>query len=87
MVHLKDRAAFHINVFCAAFLYLQLGFVIFWQNEINASAARNKLLVKLTRTYLASLVGGFHREPTSSFPGLNSSENIVFNHKYSSRIM
>jgi len=34
-------------LFCAAFLYLQCGFVIFSQNNISTKAAR-KMLVKLT---------------------------------------
>jgi len=35
-----------VNVFCAAFIYLQLGFVIFWQKNISAKA-NSKMLVKL----------------------------------------
>jgi hypothetical protein len=38
---------FNANVFFKAFLYLQFGFVIFWQKNIGAKAAR-KTLVKLT---------------------------------------
>jgi hypothetical protein len=34
-------------VLCAAFLWLWLGFVIFWHRNIAAKAAR-KMLVKLT---------------------------------------
>jgi len=33
--------------FCAAFMHLQFGFVIFWQNVFGAKAA-HKMLVKLT---------------------------------------
>jgi len=33
-------------VFCAAFLYLQFGFVIFWRKNIGAKAAR-KMWMKL----------------------------------------
>jgi len=38
-------------VFCAAFLYLQFGFVIFWQKNIDAKAAL-KMLLKLTKGLL-----------------------------------
>ncbi len=38
---------FHINVFCAAFVCLQFGFVIFWQKDLGAKAA-HQMLVKLT---------------------------------------
>ena len=36
-----------MKVFCAAFMCLQFGFVIFWQKEIGAKTA-HKMLVKLT---------------------------------------
>jgi len=36
-----------MQVFCTAFLYLQFGFEIFWQNNFGAKAAK-KMLVKLT---------------------------------------
>jgi len=36
-----------MKVFFAAFLYLQFGFVIFWQKNIGSKAAR-KMLMKLT---------------------------------------
>jgi len=39
--------------FCAAFLYLQFGFVHFWQKNIGAKAAC-KMLVKLTTGQPAS---------------------------------
>jgi hypothetical protein len=35
------------EVFCAAFMCLQLGFVIFWRKDFGAKAA-HKMLVKLT---------------------------------------
>jgi hypothetical protein len=38
---------FCMKVFCAAFMCLQFGFVIFWQKDFGAKAA-HKLLVKLT---------------------------------------
>jgi len=38
---------FHAKVLCAAFLYLQFGFVIFWQKNISAKTAP-KMLMKLT---------------------------------------
>jgi hypothetical protein len=38
---------FHTKVFCAAFMWLQFGFVIFWQKDLGAKAA-HKMLVKLT---------------------------------------
>jgi len=41
------RASFCTKVFCAAFMGLQFGFVIFWQNDFGAKAA-HKMLVKLT---------------------------------------
>ncbi len=53
---LHNRCQFHqhfyeqilcTKVFCAAFLYLQFGFVILWQINIDAKSAR-KVLVKLT---------------------------------------
>jgi hypothetical protein len=37
---------FHMKVFCAAFMCLQFGFVIFWQKDFGPKAA-NKMLVKL----------------------------------------
>ncbi len=36
-----------MKVFCAAFMCLQFGFVIFWQKDFGAKAV-NKMLVKLT---------------------------------------
>jgi len=36
------------KVLCAAFLYLQFGFVIFWRKDYGAKAA-HKMLVKLTK--------------------------------------
>ncbi len=38
---------FHMKVFCAAFMCLQFGFVIFWQKDFSAKTV-NKLLLKLT---------------------------------------
>jgi hypothetical protein len=38
---------FRMKVFCAAFMCLQFGFVIFWQKDFGAKAA-HKMLVKLT---------------------------------------
>jgi hypothetical protein len=38
---------FHIKDFCAAFMCLQFGFVIFWQKDFGAKAD-HKMLVKLT---------------------------------------
>jgi len=38
---------FHTKVFCAAFLYLKFGFVIFWQKNIDPKAA-HKILATLT---------------------------------------
>jgi hypothetical protein len=38
---------FHVKVFCAAFMCLQFGFVIFGQMDFGAKAA-HKMLVKLT---------------------------------------
>jgi hypothetical protein len=38
---------FHAKAFCAAFMRLQFGFVIFWQKDFCAKAAQ-KMLVKLT---------------------------------------
>jgi hypothetical protein len=37
----------HMKVFCAAFMCLQFGFVIFWQKDFGAKAA-HEMLVKLT---------------------------------------
>ena len=39
---------FCMKVFCATFLYLQFGFINFWQKEIGAKVV-HKLPVKLTR--------------------------------------
>jgi hypothetical protein len=36
-----------MKVFCAAFMCLQFGYVIFWQKDFGAKAA-HKMLVKLT---------------------------------------
>jgi hypothetical protein len=36
-----------MKVFCATFMCLQFGFVIFWQKDFGAKAA-HKMLVKLT---------------------------------------
>ncbi len=41
------RAAFHKKVFCATFMCLQFGFVIFGQEDFDAKAT-HKTLVKLT---------------------------------------
>jgi hypothetical protein len=38
---------FRTKVFCAAFMCLQFGFVIFWQKDFGAKAA-HKMLMKLT---------------------------------------
>jgi hypothetical protein len=40
------QAAFRVKVFCAAFLCLQFGFVIFWQKDFGTKAP-HKMLVKL----------------------------------------
>jgi len=37
---------FCTKLLCAAFLYLQFGFIFFWQKNIGAKVAR-KMLVKL----------------------------------------
>ncbi len=39
---------FHTKVFCAAFVCLQFGFVIFWSKDFGAAKATHKMLVKLT---------------------------------------
>jgi hypothetical protein len=41
------QAAFCTKVFCAAFMCLQFGFVMFWRKDFGAKAA-HKMLVKLT---------------------------------------
>jgi hypothetical protein len=41
------QTAFSYKVFCAAFLCLQFGYVIFWQKGFSANAA-HKMLAKLT---------------------------------------
>ncbi len=38
---------FRMKVFCAAFLCLEFGFVIFWQKDFGTKAA-HKILVRLT---------------------------------------
>jgi hypothetical protein len=40
-----DEQLFGMKVFCAAFMRLQFGFVIFWQKGAKAA---HKMLVKLT---------------------------------------
>jgi len=39
---------FGVKTFCAAFLYLQFGFVIFRQKNIGAKAARKMLMILTT---------------------------------------
>ncbi len=34
------RASFSMNVFCTAFFYFRLGFVIFWRKSIGTKAAK-----------------------------------------------
>jgi hypothetical protein len=41
------QAAFLYESFCAAFMCLQFGFVIFWQKDFGKKTA-HKMLVKLT---------------------------------------
>ena len=41
------EVAFHTKLFCAAFLYLQFVFVLFWQKDFGKKDGR-KILVKLT---------------------------------------
>jgi hypothetical protein len=41
------RAAFSFKSFCAAFMFLQFGFVIFWQKDFGTKSD-HKMLVKLT---------------------------------------
>jgi hypothetical protein len=38
---------FHTNVFCAALMCLQFGFVIFWRKDFGTKAA-HKMLLKFT---------------------------------------
>jgi len=38
----------HTKVFCAAFMFLRLGFVIYWKKEIGEKPAR-KMLLKLSQ--------------------------------------
>jgi hypothetical protein len=56
------------KVFCAAFICLQFGFVIFWQKEFCAKAAY-KMLVKLTPGVVFTAIHflrNFRRGPISS---------------------
>jgi hypothetical protein len=48
----------HMKVFCAAFMCLQFGFVIFWQKDFGAKAA-HKMSVKFTLGQLA-ICSHFH---------------------------
>jgi len=41
-------------VFCAAFLELQFGFVIFWQNNRIGAKAAYKMWIKLTTGMISS---------------------------------
>jgi hypothetical protein len=41
------KQLFHTKALCAPFMYLQFGFVIFWQKDFGTKAA-HKMLVKLT---------------------------------------
>jgi hypothetical protein len=43
-----------MKIFCAAFMCLQFGFVIFWRKDFGAKAA-HKMLVKLTLGYQSSV--------------------------------
>jgi hypothetical protein len=43
---------FHTKALCVPFMWLQFGFVFFWQNDFGAKAA-HKMLVKLTPYFLA----------------------------------
>jgi len=36
---------FHTKVFCAAFMCLQFGFVIFWQKDFGTKAAHKMLVI------------------------------------------
>ncbi len=45
---------FRIKDFCAAFMCLQFGFVIFWQKDFSAKPA-HKMLVKLTQGVATTL--------------------------------
>ncbi len=46
---------FRMKVFCAAFMCLQFGFVIFWGKDFGAKAA-HKMLVKLTPEIIQSSI-------------------------------
>jgi hypothetical protein len=54
---------FCVKVFCAPFMYLQFGFVIFWRNDFGAKAA-HKMLVKLTPC-VGDFRSRFQARPTS----------------------
>ena len=58
---------FRLKVFNAAFMCLQFGFVILWQKEIGAKAAR-KMLAKLTGSWQAaySSLLRFHEEKSAT---------------------
>jgi hypothetical protein len=44
---MSTEQLFHAKVFCATFMCLQFGFVIFWRKDFGTTAA-HKMLVKLT---------------------------------------
>jgi hypothetical protein len=54
------KQLFHTKVLYAAFMCLQLGFLIFWQKDFGAKAA-HKMLVKLTPGQLC-WPGGYQKE-------------------------
>jgi len=49
-------------MFCAAFLYLQFGFVIFWLKNIGARAVLKMLLKLTTGVQLTSIEGRRKRQ-------------------------
>jgi hypothetical protein len=69
---------FHMKVsFCAAFMCLQFGFVIFWQKDFGAKAA-HKMLVKLT----PGLQSTFSRTPKAQYFNLLFHKRPLVNHDF-----
>jgi len=52
------KQLYHTQVFCANFMRLQFGYVIFWRTDFGAKAAQ-KMSVKLTLSHRATVYGQF----------------------------
>jgi len=48
-----DEQFYDTQVFCTAFLFLQIGFVFFWRNKISTEAVYEMLMKFTTGDYLS----------------------------------